>query len=136
MRAKKEREQNLSYKCPFEVVFQQLQCFKFLGTPTYPEAVHQFLLEVKTVIFVVLAKYRMKPSKETLDKSTKLFELMAKDGIRFIGQYWMLGKYDILSLAEAKDEKTMMKAVMRWGDLLSTQTMIAFPREEAIKLVE
>ena len=70
------------------------------------------------MIFVLLAKYRMKPSKETLDKSTKLFDMMAKDGIKFLGQYWTLGKYDIVSLAEAKDEKTMLKAVLRWGRLV------------------
>ncbi len=88
------------------------------------------------MIFIVLAKYKVKPTKEILDKSTKLFEQMAKDGIKFIGQYWTLGKYDVISVAEAKDEKTMMKAALRWGNILKTETVVALPREEAIKLVE
>jgi uncharacterized protein with GYD domain len=90
----------------------------------------------ETCDFCFTSKIQNETTKETLDKSTKLFDLMAKDGIKFLGQYWTLGQYDIVSLAEAKDEKTMMKAVLRWGDLLSSQTMIALPREEAIKLVE
>jgi hypothetical protein len=29
-----------------------------------------------------------------------------------------------------------MKNIMRWGDLVSTETLVAIPREEAVKLVE
>ena len=88
------------------------------------------------LFFIVLAKYRKKPTKETLDQSSRLFEQMAKEGIKFIGQYWTLGRYDIVSVAEAKDEKAIMKTLLHWGDLLSSETLIALPREEAIKLVE
>ena len=88
------------------------------------------------MLFVVLGKFRRKPSKETLDQSSKLFEQMAKEGIKFKGQYWTLGRYDTTSIVEAKDEKTIMKALLRWGDILSTETAIAVSREEAIKLVE
>ncbi len=89
------------------------------------------------MIFIVCAKYKKKPTKETLEETSKLFELMTKeDGVKFIGQYWTLGRYDIISTAEAKDEKAIMKTLLRWGDLLSSETLIALPREEAIKLVE
>jgi uncharacterized protein with GYD domain len=60
---------------------------------------------------------------------------MAKEGIKFVRQYWTLGRYDFIAVAEAKDEKTIMKALIRWGDMLSSETLIAVPREEAIKLV-
>lgn len=89
------------------------------------------------MIFIVCAKYRKKPTKETLEQTSKLFELMIKeDGVKFIGQYWTLGRYDVISTAEAKDEKAIMKSLLRWGDLLSSETLIALPRDEAIKLVE
>ncbi len=88
------------------------------------------------MLCVVVGKYRMKPTKEINAKAVKLFEQMGKEGVKFIGQYWTLGRYDFVSIAEAKDEKTLMKAILRFGDLISTETLIALPREEAIKLVE
>jgi len=84
----------------------------------------------------VYGKYRKKPTKEMQTQVQKIFEQMAKEGIKFIGQYWTLGRYDITSIAEAKDEKTLMKAMLRFGDLMSSETAIAVPREEAIKLLE
>lgn len=88
------------------------------------------------MIFIVYGKYRKKPTKEMQTQVQKIFEQMAKEGIKFIGQYWTLGRYDITSIAEAKDEKTFMKAMLRFGDLMSSETAIAVPREEAIKLLE
>ena len=81
-------------------------------------------------------KYKQKPTKEILAQTSKLFEQMAKDGIKFMGQYWTLGRYDITAIVQGKDEKTLMKAMIRFGDILSTETLVAVPREEAIKLVE
>lgn len=88
------------------------------------------------MLFIVYGKYKKKLTKEILAETKKLFERMDKEGIKFLGQYWTLGRYDITSVAEAKDEKTMMKALLLWGDILSTETAIALNREEAIKLVE
>ncbi len=70
-----------------------------------------------------------------VEQANKLLDQMTKEGIKFIGQYWTLGRYDIVSIAEAKDEKTLMKALVRWGELLATETLVAIPRAEAIKLV-
>ena len=36
---------------------------------------------------------------------------------------------------EAPDEKAPMKANIMVGDIVSTETMVAVPREEAIKLI-
>ncbi len=88
------------------------------------------------MLFVVVGKYRMRPTKEINARAVKLFEQMAQEGVKFIGQYWTLGRYDFVSIAEAKDEKTLMKAILRFGDLISTETLVALPREEAVKLVE
>jgi uncharacterized protein with GYD domain len=88
------------------------------------------------MIFITFGKWRKKPTKEMVAQATKFFELMVKEGIKILGQYWLLGRYDVVTIAEAKDEKTYMKAGLRWGDLLSTETVVALTREEAIKLVE
>jgi len=88
------------------------------------------------MIFITFGKWRKKPTKEMVAQATKLFEQMVKEGIKIHGQYWLLGRYDVVTILDAKDEKTLMKAGLRWGDLFSTETLLALPREEAIKLVE
>jgi len=88
------------------------------------------------MIFISLAKWRRKPTKEMVAQSGKLFEQMVKEGGKIIGQYWTLGRYDAVVITEGKDEKTAMKSLLRWGDFVSTETLVAVTREEAIKLLE
>jgi len=88
------------------------------------------------MIFITLAKWRRKPTKEMVAQSTKLFEQMVKEGSKIIGRYWTLGRYDAVVITEGKDEKTAMKSLLRWGDTVSTETLVAVTREEAIKLLE
>jgi uncharacterized protein with GYD domain len=88
------------------------------------------------MIFITLAKWRRKPTKEMVAQSTKLFEQMVKEGSKIIGQYWTLGRYDAVVITEGKDEKTAMKSLLRFGDVVSTETLVALTREEAIKLIE
>lgn len=56
--------------------------------------------------------------------------------MKLIGFYWTLGRYDTVLIGEAADEKTVMKANIKVGDIISTETLVAVTREEAIKLVE
>ena len=88
------------------------------------------------MIFITLARFKGKPTKESVDQSSKLFEQMVKEGAKIIGQYWTLGRYDAVIITEGKDEKTAMKSLLRWGDVVSTETLVALTREEAIKLLE
>ena len=88
------------------------------------------------MIFITLSRWRRKPTKEMVAQSSKLFEQMAKEGGKIIGVYWTLGRYDTVVIVEGPDEKTAMSALMRWGDMLSTETLVAVSREEARKLIE
>ena len=88
------------------------------------------------MIFICLARWRKKPTKDMVAQSTKLFEQMAKEGTKIIGVYWTLGRYDSIVITEGKDEKTALKSLMRWSDMLSTETLVAVSREEALKLIE
>jgi uncharacterized protein with GYD domain len=88
------------------------------------------------MIFITLSKWRKKPTKAMIAEANKLFEQQVKEGVKILGQYWTLGRYDAVIIQEAKDEKTIMRAALRWGDLLSMETLTAVTREEAIKLVE
>ncbi len=88
------------------------------------------------MLFIVYGRFRKKATKEMLAEISKNFERMATEGATFKAQYWTLGRYDITSIVEAPDEKTLMRAIIRFGDMMSVETAVAVPREEAIKLVE
>jgi uncharacterized protein with GYD domain len=88
------------------------------------------------MIFITLWRFRQKATKEMLAVSVKLAEELPKEGIEIIDNYWTLGKCDIVTIAEAKDEKAFMKALLRYGDVFSTETIVALGREDAIKLVQ
>jgi uncharacterized protein with GYD domain len=88
------------------------------------------------MIFISLSKFRRKPTKDTIAQSSKLFEQMAKEGGKVLGFYWTLGRYDTVIIVEGPDEKTAMRAILRWGDIVTTETLVAVTSEEAHKLLE
>lgn len=88
------------------------------------------------MIFIVFGKWRKGMTKEMVDDASNRLAQMTKEGIKWLGNYWTLGRYDLVAITEAKDENALMKALIQWGDLLSTETLVAIPREEAVKLVE
>lgn len=88
------------------------------------------------MIFISVGKFRGKPTKEATARSSKLIEERFKaTGSKVLGWYWTLGRYDFVFIAEGKDEKTAMKTAIEVSDLASTETMVALPREEALKLL-
>ncbi len=88
------------------------------------------------MIFISLGKFRKKPTKDMTDDVTKMTKDIAeKEGIKILSFYWTLGRYDTVVTMDAPDEKAAMKMNLMVSDFVSTQTMVALPREEAIKLV-
>lgn len=88
------------------------------------------------MIFISLGAFRRKPTKDMTDEVTKLTKEMAeKEGIKILSFYWTLGQYDTVVTMDAPDETAAMKMNMMVSDFVSTQTMVALPREEAIKLL-
>lgn len=87
------------------------------------------------MLFVTLWKFRQKATKEMLAISVKLAEQLTKEGIKIKCNYWTLGKCDLVTIAEAKDEIIFMNALLRYGDVFSTETLVALSREDALKLV-
>jgi len=76
------------------------------------------------MIFITLARWRKKPTKESVAQSGKLFEQVVKEGGKILGMYWTLGRYDAVVIIEGRDEKAAMRAAIRWGDLLSTEILV------------
>ena len=86
------------------------------------------------MFFITLTKWKQAPTKEIVDKATKQFDDLEKQGIK-IRIYWTLGRYDAVSIVEAPTEKDAMKMLLPFVGLIDEETMVAIPREEAIKLL-
>ncbi|UCE15852.1 MAG: GYD domain-containing protein [Candidatus Bathyarchaeota archaeon] len=86
------------------------------------------------MIFITLTKWKQAPPKEIVDKFTKTLEELEKQGIK-MRVYWTLGRYDGVTITEAPTEKDVMKILLPFAGLIDTETMVAVPREEAIKLL-
>jgi len=85
------------------------------------------------MIFVILSRLRGKTTKENIERTNKIIASESK--VKVLGFYWTLGRYDTVLIAEGPDEKTIMKMLLKAGDYAATETMVAVPREEAIKLL-
>ena len=88
------------------------------------------------MIFVSLGKLRKKLTKESIAEASKVIERANEEGVKFLNIYYTLGGYDVVAIFEAPDVKTVMRMAMSLGDIESTETLVAVPREEAIRLVE
>ncbi len=87
------------------------------------------------MLFITLCRFRKKPTKETIAEAQRLFEEAAREGGKILGVYWVLGRYDVVVISECPDEKTHMKIAIKFGDIVSTESLVAVPSEEAVKLL-
>jgi uncharacterized protein with GYD domain len=84
--------------------------------------------------FISLIKWKQPPKRDIIEQSTKRLRDLEKQGIK-LQQYWTLGRYDAVLIIEAPTEKDAMKMLIPWQEVIETETMVAVPREEAIKLL-
>jgi uncharacterized protein with GYD domain len=78
---------------------------------------------------------RKKPGKELVEQATKVIDELKNKGIKIIGWYWTLGRYDTAVIFEAANEKEALKTSLAVADFVASETLVAIPREEAIKLL-
>ena len=81
------------------------------------------------------ARFREKPTRETIAKTQKLFEEAVKEGVKVLGVFWTLGRCDVVVISECP-EKTHMKMAVKFSEMVSTESLLAIPAEEAVKLIE
>jgi len=60
----------------------------------------------------------------------------AKHGAKTLGTYWTLGRCDVVVLSDCPDVKAHMALAMRFAEMVSTESLVAVPAEEASKLIE
>jgi uncharacterized protein with GYD domain len=85
------------------------------------------------MIFVSLNRFRGKATKEDIERTNKV--LASEPKVKVLAFYWTFGRYDSILILEAPNENAVMKILLQVGDYVATETMVAIPREEAIKLV-
>ncbi len=87
------------------------------------------------MIFVSLGKMRKKPEKTLTTDATERMEEFKQKGIKILNWYWTLGRYDVVVVFEAPNEKEALKFNLGFADIVATETMIAIQRQEAIQLL-
>jgi uncharacterized protein with GYD domain len=83
----------------------------------------------------MLVKDKKTPTKELTARGTKMLAELKKKGIKILGFYWTLGRYDDVVVFEAPTEKDAMKLAFDVREDVTTETMVAIPREEGLKLL-
>ena len=87
------------------------------------------------MIFVSLAKFRKKPTKESAGDATQKIEEFKEQGIKVLNWYWTLGRYDAVFIFEADNEKVALKTATDISEWVATETLVAIPRQEAVNLL-
>ena len=87
------------------------------------------------MIFINLGKFRKKPDKGKAGDTTELVKQFRNKGINILNWYWTLGRYDTVFIFEATNEKEALKVSTDIAEWVATETLIAIPREEAIKFL-
>jgi uncharacterized protein with GYD domain len=88
------------------------------------------------MIFIQLAKFRRKVTKEDVERTNQLLLKFEKKGIKSLGGYFTLGRYDVVAIFDAPDEKVAMWVAGQISDRASTETLVGLKREDALKLLE
>ncbi|MCP8308197.1 MAG: GYD domain-containing protein [archaeon] len=87
------------------------------------------------MLFVTLVRMRQKITKETEERASQ-FMKKPPPGIKIHNVLYTLGRFDAVIFYEAPSEKEAMVTSLMWADIAATETLVAIPREEAIKLLK
>ena len=87
------------------------------------------------MFFVALMKIKGKVTPAFVEATQKACKT-PPSGIKYHSVFCTLGQYDFVITFEAPDEKEAMKWAMPWAEFCETQTMVAVPYEEALKLLK
>jgi len=86
------------------------------------------------MIFITLIKFKKK-AKDVVEVGNKVLQNLPP-GVKIISSYWTIGRFDSVWVYEAPSEKEAMKLGIDIGEVAKSQTMIALPRDEALKLLD
>ena len=87
------------------------------------------------MFFVTLSRFRGKPSKDFLELADKAMK-NPPPGVKIHNVFWTLGRYDVIIIYEAPNEKVTLKMGMPFSEYMASETLTAIPREEALELIK
>ena len=87
------------------------------------------------MIFVNLGKFRKTPDKKEIGDTAKIMSDWKAKGINVLSWYWTLGRFDTVVVFEAASEKEAMKLSIDISEWVTTETLVAIPRKDAIDLL-
>jgi len=87
------------------------------------------------LIFVNLGKFRKTPDKKEIGDTAKIMSDWKAKGINVLSWYWTLGRFDTVVVFEAASEKEAMKLSIDISEWVTTETLVAIPRKDAIDLL-
>ena len=64
------------------------------------------------MIFIMLVKDKKTPTKQNTARGTKMLGELEKKGIKLLGFYWTLGRFDDVVIFETPTEKDSMKLAL------------------------
>ena len=86
------------------------------------------------MIFIALIKFRKK-ARDVAEFGKKIMQNLP-EGVKMLGSYSTLGRFDAIWIYEAPNEKVAMQLGIEAGELMQTQTLVAISRDEALKLLK
>lgn len=87
------------------------------------------------MFFVALMKLKGKVTQAFIEATQKSCN-NPPAGIKYQSVFCTLGQYDFVIIFEAPDEKEAIKWSIPWAEYCETQTMVAVPYTEALKLLK
>ncbi len=83
--------------------------------------------------FILLGRFRRRLTKADTEKTDEIVK--ANPQVKVISIDWVLGRYDGVMVAEAPDEETWLKFVEPLSEYITSETLVAIPREKALKIL-
>lgn len=83
------------------------------------------------MITITLVKFRRRMTQDEVGKAPQVIQ---DAGGKILSSYWTLGRYDAIVTVEWPSEKAPMGAWSKLNDVAATETLVAIPRAEAVKL--
>jgi len=86
------------------------------------------------MLFISMIKFKKK-AKDVVEVGKEIMQNLPS-GIKMIGTYWTLGKFDAVWIYEAPSEKEAIRLSIMASEVMHFQTMTAVSRDEAMKLLD
>ena len=82
------------------------------------------------MLFIRLIKLKSPYDKEQKVWFDKKHDEALHWGVKFIQTYFTLGRYDVVSIIEAPDEKSALRYAMATSEVAASATLVAISKQE------